>query len=29
MFGYDNVHSVVVNIADHQADGTLPIWKVS
>ena len=28
MFGYDNVHSVVVNIADHQADGTLPIWKV-
>lgn len=27
MFGYDNVHSQIVVIADPQADGTFPIWK--
>ena len=28
MFGYDNVHSVIIAVPDPGADGTLPIWKV-
>ena len=28
MFGYDNVHSVVVALSDLTADGTVPIWRV-
>ena len=27
MFGYDNVHTEVLVIADPQGDGTFPIWK--